>query len=205
MYLSSYKLGNESDKLREMVPENKKLACIFNALDSDIISPDRRREHVVEGTLLIAEVGFQPEELDLRDYFGKTESLKEKIKEYGGVWVRGGNVFVLRQAMKLSGFDVILQELEKDEDFFYGGYSAGICILGPTLDSIQLVDDMSQLPYLELQEVLWDGLNILDYLFLPHYDSNHPESQDIEKAVEYCKKHDIRYRTIKDGEVVIVN
>jgi dipeptidase E len=52
------------------------------------------------------------------------------------------------QAMKLSGFDEILKErVKSDRDIIYGGYSAGICILGPTLKGIHIADDPEVKPY----------------------------------------------------------
>jgi len=35
--------------------------------------------------------------------------------------------------MKLSGLDEILKDLLKKENILYGGYSAGVCVLAPTL------------------------------------------------------------------------
>ena len=65
-YLSSYGLGNEADKLVSMVPENKRTAVIFNALDFPVILRDSL---VSRGN----ELG-QPEEFDLRLYFIMTNS-----------------------------------------------------------------------------------------------------------------------------------
>ena len=102
-------------------------------------------------------LGCDVEILDLREYFGQSEALAEKIATLRGVWVRGGNTFVLRQAMKLSGFDRIIQTLERD-DFVYGGYSAGVCVLAPWLDGLQLVDNPEMFPYPECDQTIWEGL-----------------------------------------------
>jgi hypothetical protein len=44
---------------------------------------------------------------------------------------------------------------------------------------------------------------ILDYIILPHYKSDHPESADIDKEVEFCKKNNPS-KTLKDDEVIII-
>jgi len=203
MYLSSYRLGDESEQLKSMIPENNKAGFVSNALDSSVVDLERKKRSEETEMVVLRELGMDIELLDLRDYFGKEDSLREKVKEYDVIWVRGGNVFVLRQAMKLSGFDTILKELQERNDFLYGAYSAGVCVLGPTLDGYHLVDDATETPYEEQKEVLWDGLGILDYVFLPHYKSDHPESADIDKELEYCKEKCLPYRTARDGEVII--
>jgi dipeptidase E len=53
--------------------------------------------------------------------------------------------------------------------------------------------------------VIWEGLGFLDYLILPHYKSDHHESAAIDKEVEYCARHGIPFRTLRDGEVIIID
>jgi dipeptidase E len=204
MYLSSYELGNEIERLKQLLPENRKTGYIFNALDFTGADPERRQKREEKNMAELIAVGLEVEKLDLRDYFGKEAELRTKVNQLGALWVSGGNVFVLRQAMKQSGLDTILKELTQRDDFLYGAYSAGVCVLAPSLDGYQLVDDATDTPYKELKEVVWDGLGILDYTFLPHYDSDHPESEAIGKELEYCKEKGISYKTARDGEVIIV-
>ena len=202
-YLSSYKFGKKVNKLIDLMPSNKKIGMIPNAIDFTGNDPIRRKESIKRNLQELKEVGLEPELLDLKEYFGKNNYLRKKMEGLGGVWVKGGNSFVLRQAMRLSGFDELVKEF-LDKDFFYGGYSAGICVLAPDLKALQIVDDATDTPYPELNEVIFEGLNILDYIILPHYKSNHPESADIDKEVEFCKKHRIPFKTLRDGEVIII-
>jgi len=203
-YLSSYKLGNEITKLKELIPaENRKTAYISNALDfSDDLERRKKSEQSDIGQL--EEVGLDIEIVDLRKYFNKQSELEKKLAAFGVIWVRGGNLFVLRQAMKLSGFDSILKNLVKKGNILYGGYSAGVCILAATLRGMNLVDDPTAKPYGDQSEVIWDGLGILNYSVIPHYKSDHPESENAEKAVEYMKENKIPFKTLKDGEVIII-
>jgi dipeptidase E len=48
-------------------------------------------------------------------------------------------------------------------------------------------------------------LNILDYVIVPHFESDHPESEAVVKAVAYLIKHKIPFRTLRDGEVIIID
>ncbi len=203
-YLSSYKIGNETDKLKALIPaNNKKTAYISNALDFSN-DAERRKQGEQSDIEQLKPFGLDVELLDLRDYFGKKTELEKKIAEFGVIWVRGGNCFVLRQAMKLSGLDNILKDLLKKEDILYGGYSAGVCVLAPTLKGMELVDDPNVKPYDSQKETIWDGVGILDYTILPHYKSDHPESGKVDEAIEYMTKNKIPFKTLRDGEVIII-
>ncbi len=201
-YLSSYKIGNDVDKLKNLIPENKKTAYISNALDfsNDI---ERRKQSEATDIDQLKSLGLDVEILDLREYFDKQIELEKKILEFGVIWVRGGNLFVLRQAMKISGFDNVLKNILKN-NILYGGFSAGICILAPTLRGMDLIDDSTVKPYKNQQEIIWDGLDILDYSIIPHYHSDHPESESANKAVEYMIENKLLFKALKDGEVIII-
>jgi dipeptidase E len=203
-YLSSYKLGNGVAKLKELIPaENKKTAYISNALDfSDDL--ERRKKSEQSDIEELKELNLDIKIIDLRDYFNKQSELEKKLTEFGVIWVRGGNLFVLRQAMKLSGFDNILKNLIKRDNILYGGYSAGVCVLAPSLKGMDIIDDLNAKPYGNQSEIIWDGLGILNYSVVPHYRSDHPESEKAEKVVEYMVKNKIPFKTLKDGEVIII-
>jgi dipeptidase E len=201
-YLSSYELGNEADRLKALAAKGK-IGYIPNARDFTGADPKRKADRNTSDMNSLRELGLQVELIDLRDYFGKQHELKEKLEELGAIFISGGNVFVLRQAMKLSGLDEVLEELQDHEDFLYAGYSAAGCVLAQNLKMYEIVDKVDA-PYIEQKEVIWEGLGVVDWAFMPHWDSNHPESADIEKEIAYCKKNDISYRAIRDGEVIIL-
>jgi|SRR3989339_390514 len=202
-YLSSYKIGNEPKKLVKMA--KGKIGYIPNTLDYSYADPERKKRGIKKDISELRTLGLKVELLDLKDYFSKRESLETELSKLGGVWIRGGNTFVLRQAMRLSGFDLAIMKQIERKDFLYGGYSAGICILAPNLKSIKHVDDPKDMPYRELKKQIWDGLKILDYMIIPHYKSAHPESKGMDKEVKYCKKNNIKFKTLRDGEVIIID
>lgn len=204
-YLSSFKIGNEEQKLMEITKNgNRKVAYINNALDfaTDLV---RKNKSDAIDVLELQRIGFTVDILDLKKYFHNPKGLEENLEQYDVIWVRGGNTFVLAQAMKLSSFDKIIKKYYKDNrNILYGGYSAGVCILGPTLKGIHIADDPDQKPYGEEYQTIWEGLHILEYAIAPHYKSDHPESEDIDKSIEYMINNKIPFKALKDGEVIII-
>lgn len=176
---------------------------IPNARDFSGANTERREKHILSDISSLEELGLAVKRVDLRDYFGKEEILRVKLKEIGAVFISGGNVFVLRQAMKLSGLDRILKTFQNDsKDFLYAGYSAAGCVLAPTLKAYEIVDPVDT-PYHEMKDVIWEGLGLVDFAFMPHWNSDHPESADIDKEIAYCKSNNIAYEAISDGDVII--
>jgi dipeptidase E len=202
-YLSSYKLGDRTVELKRIIAGlDKKTAYISNALDFSFDS-ERREKSEAADVFDLEAIGMQVDRVDLRDFFGKKVELEKKLKDYNIIWVRGGNVFVLRQAMMLSGFDELMEKWQKREDLVYGAYSAGVCVLAPTLKGLDLVDDPDVYPYPGQVETIWEGLGILDYSVVPHYDSDHAESDEVNEVVKYLKENKIPFKVIRDGEVII--
>jgi dipeptidase E len=66
------------------------------------------------------------------------------------------------------------------------------------------VDDISQKPYGNIKTI-WKGLDIINYSIVPHYKSYHFESEKANLSVEYLKEHNLPFKTLKDGEVIIID
>ena len=203
-YLSSFTLGNRSAEFVRLMPKDKKMAYIPNAGDSTNVDWEQKKTWEQSDMESLEHIGLLVEYLDLHAYFGRTDALRKTLHECGGVFIRGGNTFILRQAMKLSGFDLIFDELLQKDDVVYAGYSAGICVLAPDFHALHIVDDPTDTPYKELQDTMWDGLGFFDYIILPHYQSDHPESADIEKEVAFAQNNNISFQTLRDGDVIII-
>ena len=81
LYLSSYKLGNDPNLLAAIVGDNKRAAVIVNAGDmSDEVS---RKEWAQQEINALRQLGFEPEELDLLDFFDGTKNLEQTLSKYG--------------------------------------------------------------------------------------------------------------------------
>ncbi len=201
LYLSSFKLGNKTEELKKWISEhNNKLCLIPNARD---IYPDgeRKTSGIQADAKELEDLGFDVTIISLKDYFNKKEELFKRLEEFSAFFSIGGNVFVLRQAMHLSGFDEYLKTIENDPNHLYGGYSAGICVLAKDLHGLDVCDDPNSNVY--GIDTMWEGLGYFDYIFLPHYKSDHKETKLIDESVEYCNKNNIKYRTLRDGDVIL--
>lgn len=201
LYLSSFRLGNKPEKLLELIgSDNKKIAVIVNAADHK----DGRAERLQAEFDDLKSINLIPEQVDLRDYFGKQNELETKIREFGAVWIRGGNVFVLKRAFEQSGFDRVIKKLVAEDALVYAGYSAGVCIVAPSLEGTEIVDDPVIVPVGYKPEFDWQGLSFIPYATSVHYKSDHPESADVDREVAYFEEHKIPFKTLRDGEVIVV-
>lgn len=203
LYLSSFRLGNQPKELLRLLAGKRRTVVIMNAVD---FGDDAGRARKIKDEMeRLRSLGLDLHELDLRDYFDNPDALKAELQNYDCVWVRGGNVFILRRAFRQSGADKILPELIQNESIVYAGYSAGVCILMPHLHGIELVDDPHLLSDGYNPGIIWDCLNLLPYCVAPHYKSDHPESADIEKMVDYYIEQHIPFVALKDGQAIVID
>lgn len=204
LYLSSYKLGNDVSYLKKWIKENdNKILLIKNARDTK--EQNEAEKNIIQQNIkMLEELGFNVTILDLKEYFNKSDELKKFItNNYRAFCVIGGNVFILRKAMQLSGFDSYLKENHNNDDLLYIGYSAGICVLSPSLVGLELVDN--KINIYNSDEIIEEGLGLIDYSIAPHYKSDHPESVSIDNLVRFFEKNKVKYKTLSDGEVIIEN
>lgn len=173
LYLSSFGLGDHWAELLALLRGGRQAAVVLNAKDGS--SEASRARSLAQEMEALAGLGLAPRELDLRDSFGAPDRLRDALSEVDLVWVRGGNAFVLRRVLRQSGADQILPELLKEDRLVYGGFSAGVCVLAPSMRGLETVDDPTTVPEGYDPEPVWDGLGLLPYAVAPHYRSDHPE------------------------------
>ena len=111
LYLSSFHLGNHPEKLVSLFGSKPYVAIISNA--KDYIPAPEKQERLNEQIKSLKSFGVESGEVDLRN-FKNTEALKTELKKYNGVWIVGGNAFLLRRAMFDSGFNLVIKELLED-------------------------------------------------------------------------------------------
>src|SRR4029079_14497394 len=128
VYLSSFLLGNDATVLPSLAGRPTALV-IANALDH--AAGDLRDSYARGSVEALSELGFSTRELELRDHFGAPDRIGAALRDVGLVWVNGGNVFLLRRAMRQSGLDRYIVDRRGDDRFVYGGYSAGACVAAP--------------------------------------------------------------------------
>jgi dipeptidase E len=206
LYLSSFRVGNQPRRLVELVRGGNCAAIIVNACD--FLDDEERRTRVQQEVAALQGLGFSATELDLRHYFARRDRERElgaQLATHGLVWVRGGNSFVLRRAMSASGFDGAIRDLLGRDAIVYGGYSAAIAVLTPSLHGVELVDDPHSVPAGYDPAIVWEGLGLLPYSVAPHYKAEHPESAAMDAVVQYYIDSRVPFRVLRDGEVIVVN
>jgi dipeptidase E len=204
MYLSSFRMGDHPERLVALLDEPGPAAVVANAIDN---APDDVRREGVELELdALRVLGIDAEELDLRAYFGAAERLAADLARYRLVWVRGGNTFLLRHALAESGADVLLTELLARDALVYAGYSAGCCVLAPSLRGLDLVDEPEAVVETYDAAPRWEGLGVLDYAVVPHVDSpDHPETEACGRLAEHYAARGVPHKTMRDGEAIVLD
>lgn len=193
MFLASYRFGAHRDALLELVGSRRRVAVIANAADA--WPPAARSSAVTSDVLPLQQLGFAVDEIDLRS------DPVERLADYPFVWVRGGNTFVLRAQLTRSGGDVVLRGLIESDAIAYAGYSAGACVMTPSLHGLELADDPAEvLPTCGI-EPIWTGLNLVDRAIVPHVGSD----DDCDRVAARYRRAGISHWALADDQVVVVD
>lgn len=202
LYLSSFLFGNDPEWLKTFCGSRRQVALILNALDHNEAS---RVAFLQSQSKTLETLGFSVVEIDLREFFGKPEQLADALRAVEVLWVNGGNTFILRRAMRQSGFDVVALPLIQNGLLLYGGFSAGCAVLHPDLHGIELSDDPVLVPEFYQRETIWEGLGLLKFHLAVHYNSDHPESHSTDREIEFYKSTGRSFKPLRDGEVILVD
>lgn len=204
MYLSSFRMGYHPERLVELAGGPGPAAVIANAMDW---APDDVRRHSVELELAaLAGLGMEAEELDLRDHFGPRHRLSADLARYRLVWLRGGNVFVLRCALARSGADELFTQLLARDALVYAGYSAGPCVLAPSLRGLETVDDPDVVLATYGVDAIWEGMGLLPYAIVPHHRSpGHPETDALGLVAERYRVAGVPHLALRDGQAIVID
>lgn len=179
--------------------------AVANAVDGDPV--DVRREKVAGEVRAPAALGLVATELYLREHTGATAAqMTQVLSAFDGLWVRGGNVFVLRSAMAISAADTAVVNLLAEDGLVYAGYSAGPCVLARSLAGLESVDDADATRRLGLGEPLMDGLGVLDRRVVPHVASpTHPESAALDALARRYPREGVPHLRLTDGQALVVD
>ena len=205
LYLSSMMIGDHADRLVKMAGgPGSRMAILTNALDHiPLVDQQAYTRNQFDPMIYFGQHGFDPSIIDLRHYFGRRDALKEVLARHQVIWSLGGNAFLLRRAMRDSGFDESLTDLLRD-GLVYSGWSAGACVAGASLRPIALMDDPHQAaPGYPNIEPVWEGLGLVPVAIVPHYRSDHPETEAAERAITWAAANEIDAVALQDGEVMI--
>lgn len=203
LYLSSAGVGNHLEKLLAMMGDGRKVLYVGNASDEDDVY---KKQHVAEKKAELESYGLEFFELDLRDYFApeKHDVLQTIVSATDLLWLGGGNTFLLRRAMTYSGLDHIMAAGLKDNLFVYGGSSAGAIVATKTLRGTENGDNPYVVPAGYQAEIIWNGLGLIYPQLVPHYQSDW-FGNDAQAMADYFGHNGLKYETLRDGEVYIVD
>ena len=98
----------------------------------------------------------------------------------------------------------MFRELLAADSLVYAGYSAGPCVLSPSLRGLELIDDANAVTRVHGAPPVWEGLALLGEAFVPHYGSpGHPETAAMERVVTRYRAEGVAYRTLRDGQALL--
>nr|WP_250770244.1 Type 1 glutamine amidotransferase-like domain-containing protein [Rhodococcus sp. MSC1_016] len=217
LFLSSYRFGADPAPLMSLVGKPGRVGVIAAAADA--WPPSARASAVVSDVAPLRRLGFSPEEVDLRDYIGTqnggTSGLRDRLAGFGMLWVRGGNTFVLRAQMARSGADDVLRDLLRNDSLVYAGYSAGACVMTPTLRGLDSSDDPSEVFGTCGMQPIWEGLGVVPFAIVPHHPPATPSGGEetvpledaaaVRRTVAALRVAGIEYRTLTDEQVIVVD
>jgi dipeptidase E len=201
LYLSSFDIGNRPEELLALAGSARRAAIIVNALDH---RPEGRTSWLKEQTNKLGDLSFSVVELYLRSYFGATDKLEKFLKGIDLVWINGGNAFILRRAMRQSGFDLLIKNAVAHDEILYAGFRAAAVIAFDSLKGLELTDDPEDVPSGYEAEIVWEGLGFVPFALAVHFKSDHPESKSVDREIAFYEASGIPYRTLRDGEVLII-
>ncbi|ALE91977.1 hypothetical protein AOC05_05925 [Arthrobacter alpinus] len=201
LYLSSYQLGAHPEAFTGLVRGRKRGWLIMNAFDG--VDPEIRRIETKRQLVNLAGIGLTAQELDLRAH--DADSLSVEFGQPDFIWVRGGNVFTLRAALARSGANALIVDRLRADALVYAGFSAGGCVLAPSLSGLEECDPTGDALSL-YGAVEFDGLNILDRPFVPHLgSSDHPELEILTQVAATCAQDGKQYWALRDGQALVVD
>jgi len=205
MYLSSFRLGDHPERLAALVKRPGRTLVIANAVDA-YADEERRRTGVEWEISQLGALGLTASELDLRDHLDDPRPLSRLLATCDLLWVRGGNTFVLLYLFARTGLDKLVLDALARDALVYAGYSAGVLVLQHTLKGAELVDDPEAVRRFYGAEPAWDGLGLIEYAVVPHFESRgHPETEACGRLAEHYRATGVAHRTLRDGQAIVID
>ncbi len=127
-------------------------------------SPESYKGYVKLGQESLEELGLKVAPLDVAT--ASSEEIRSTLSQGDLIYISGGNTFYLLEELKRKGADKLIQE-EIEGGKPYIGESAGAMILAPSVEYVQLMDEIHVVPEL----ASFAALGLISRYPLPHYRS----------------------------------
>lgn len=168
------------------------MRVVFIPTASDIYTP---HPWIEDDRNKLVELEFQIEDIDLKDF--SKENLQKKLSSVDVIFVAGGNTsYLLEQAQK-NDFLEITRNLVRSGTIYIGS-SAGSLLAAPNIEVDKIYDDGE----FGKELASYEGLNLIDFVPLPHAD-NPKYLQYLERAF---KEYGDKYKLVRlnDNQVIVV-
>jgi dipeptidase E len=141
-------------------------------------------------------LGCESTTLDLAS--AERDEIEVALDGAGGVFLTGGNSYLLLWHVRRSGFAELVDPLVRSGELIYVGTSAGAMVAGPDLGPAASLDNRRAVP--ELESSL--ALALVPFMVLPHDDD--PESRERHDAI-VADHPDLEFIRLTDDRAVVVH
>lgn len=107
--------------------------------------------------------------------------------------------------MNASAFAAVGTDLVTAGRLTYAGYSASVCVVAPDFEGIHPMHDPDALAQGYPAGAQPAALGWLPWRVVPHWDSDHKETETADLAVDYLLKAELPFRTLRDGHAIVVD
>ena len=184
-------LSKNKEIIKKYLKPNSNIGFIATASELE-----ENRDYMYQDREDLSQMNYKVIEIDISKE--SKQDIIKKLNFVDSVFVAGGNTFYLLQQLKNKD---VLQELKKfANNKTYIGSSAGACIVCPSIDYVQKLDDKSQAPLLKN----YKAMNLVDFYVLPHYKSKEKYTKladEIEK--EYNNNNN--FIKLSDNQAIVVD
>lgn len=182
-------LSSNKEIIKGYIKENSTIGFIPTAseLDDDRWYMEKDREDLIK-------MKFNVIEIDISKL--SKEDIIEKFNSVNAIFVAGGNCFYLLQQLKIK--DVLQELIEFANNKIYIGSSAGACIICPSIDYLEKLDDKSQATLLNN----YKAMNLVDFYILPHYKSKEKYTKLADEIENEYKKY--KFIKLTNEQAIII-
>ena len=183
-------LSKNKEIIKSYLQPNSKIGFIATASELE-----GNRDYMYQDREDLAKMNYKVIDMDISKQ-SKQDILK-KFKVVDSIFVAGGNSFYLLQQLIIKD---VLQELKEfANNKIYIGSSAGACIVCPSIDYAQKLDDKSQAPLLND----YKAMNLVDFYILPHYKSKDKYTKLADEIEEEYKNY--KFVKLSNNQAIVVD